>query len=73
MQLSTREERSIGKMNNCDETVYTLDDVVGILKTSKQQVRKMLKNGELKGFKLGKYKWKVPRAELERYIKERMM
>lgn len=60
-------------MNNCDETVYTLDDVVGILKTSKQQVRKMLKNGELKGFKLGKYKWKVPRAELERYIKEKMM
>lgn len=60
-------------MNNSEEKVYTLDDVVSILRTSKQQVRKMLKNGELKGFKLGKYKWKVTKTELDRYIEKKMM
>lgn len=60
-------------MNNSEEKVYTLDDVVSILRTSKQQVRKMLKSGELKGFKLGKYKWKVTKTELDRYIEKKMM
>lgn len=60
-------------MNNSEEKIYTLDDVVSILRTSKQQVRKMLKSGELKGFKLGKYKWKVTKTELDRYIEKKMM
>ena len=41
-------------------------------RSSKQQLRKLLKNGEIKGFKLGTYKWRIPKKALDNYIQEKM-
>lgn len=57
MRKNIPEERSTGLMKNMtNDEIYTFDEVLQILKTSKQQLRKLLKNGEIKGFKLGTYK-----------------
>ena len=54
MRKNIPEERSTGLMKNMtNDEIYTFDEVLQILKTSKQQLRKLLKNGEIKGFKLG--------------------
>ena len=37
--------------NMTNDEIYTFDEVLQILKTSKQQLRKLLKDGEIKGFK----------------------
>ena len=67
------EERSTGLMKNMtNDEIYTFDEVLQILKTSKQQLRKLLKNGEIKGFKLGTYKWRIPKKALDNYIQEKM-
>lgn len=58
--------------NMTNDEIYTFDEVLQILKTSKQQLRKLLKNGEIKGFKLGTYKWRIPKKELDNYIQEKM-
>ncbi len=58
--------------NMTNDEIYTFDEVLQILKTSKQQLRKLLKNGEIKGFKLGTYKWRIPKKALDNYIKEKM-
>ena len=55
-----------------NDEIYTFDEVLQILKTSKQQLRKLLKNGEIKGFKLGTYKWRIPKKALDNYIQEKM-
>lgn len=62
MRKNIPEERSTGLMKNMtNDEIYTFDEVLQILKTSKQQLRKLLKNGEIKGFKLGTYKWRIPK------------
>ena len=58
--------------NMTNDEIYTFDEVLQILKTSKQQLRKLLKNGEIKGFKLGTYKWRIPKKALDIYIQEKM-
>ena len=58
--------------NMTNDEIYTFDEVLQILKTSKQQLRKLLKNGEIKGFKLGTYKWRIPKKALDNYIQEKM-
>ena len=58
--------------NMTNDEIYTFDEVLQILKTSKQQLRKLLKNGEIKGFKLGTYKWRIPKKALDTYIQEKM-
>ena len=58
--------------NMTNDEIYTFDEVLQILKTSKQQLRKLLKNGEIKGFKLGTYKWRIPKKALDNYKKEKM-
>ena len=73
MRKNIPEERSTGLMKNMtNDEIYTFDEVLQILKTSKQQLRKLLKNGEIKGFKLGTYKWRIPKKALDNYIKEKM-
>lgn len=73
MRKNIPEERSIGLMKNMtNDEIYTFDEVLQILKTSKQQLRKLLKNGEIKGFKLGTYKWRIPQKALDNYIQEKM-
>lgn len=69
MRKNIPEERSTGLMKNMtNDEIYTFDEVLQILKTSKQQLRKLLKNGEIKGFKLGTYKWRIPKKALDNYI-----
>ena len=58
--------------NMTNDEIYTFDEVLQILKTSKQQLRKLLKNGEIKGFKLGTYKWRKKKKALDNYIQEKM-
>lgn len=48
--------------------VYTFEEVREILNTSKPKLRKLLKSGELKGFKIGKNTWKIPKSKLQDYI-----
>ena len=73
MRKNIPEERSTGLMKNMtNDEIYTFDEVLRILKTSKQQLRKLLKNGEIKGFKLGTYKWRIPKKALDNYIQEKM-
>ena len=73
MRKNIPEERSTGLMKNMtNDEIYTFDEVLQILKTSKQQLRKLLKNGEIKGFKLGTYKWRIPKKALDIYIQVKM-
>lgn len=73
MRKNIAEERSIGLMKNMtNDEIYTFDEVLQILKTSKQQLRKLLKDGEIKGFKLGTYKWRIPKKALDNYIQGKM-
>ena len=66
MRKNIPEERSTGLMKKMtNDEIYTFDEVLQILKTSKQQLRKLLKNGEIKGFKLGTYKWRIPKKALD--------
>ena len=43
--------------------IFTPNEVAQYLKVSKKTVYKMLRSGELPGFKVGKH-WRVSRAEL---------
>ncbi len=59
---------STGMSNRKD----THREVTEVLKSSNGQLRKLLKDGEIKAFKLGKYKWRIPKAAVEEYVKGKM-
>lgn len=59
-------------MNYETNDIYTFNEVQAILKTSKQQLRKLLNSKEIAAFKLGKYNWRIPKKSLEKYIAEKM-
>mgnify|MGYP006074882795 FL=1 len=59
-------------MNNKNISLYTFEEARGILKCSKVRLRELLDTGELRGFRLGKYKWRIPEEALLDYIKEQM-
>ena len=54
------------------DEIMTLEEVAKVLKISNGPLRKLLKDGEIKGFKLGKYKWRIPKAAVEEYVKGKM-
>ena len=45
-------------MNDSDFEIYTVAEVATLLKTSKQQVRKMIQNEELPAVKVGR-EWRI--------------
>lgn len=49
-------------------TIYTFEETREILKTSKSKLRKLLNSGELKGFKIGSYQWRVAAEDLTEYL-----
>ncbi|MBB4876445.1 MULTISPECIES: helix-turn-helix domain-containing protein [Bacillales] len=49
-----------------EEKSYTVREVSGILNVSDKTVRKLLNDGDLKGFKVGK-NWRVKPSEVEKY------
>ncbi len=53
------------------DDILTITDVAEILKIGTTQAYKIVRSGELKGFKEGK-DWKIPKSSLANYIKQRM-
>lgn len=54
-------------MSNNDLKVFSVAEVAEILKTTKQQVRRMIRNEELYAVKVGR-EWRVPREHLSEWI-----
>jgi excisionase family DNA binding protein len=55
-----------------EERLYTVEEVVDMLKVHEQTVRRWLKSGDLHGVLLGrKSGWRIRAAELERFLAER--
>jgi len=48
-----------------EEKVYTVKEVSELLKIREAQVRNLLRQGHIKGFKVGKY-WRVTKKEVEK-------
>lgn len=52
------------------DDILTITDVAEILKTGTTQVYKIVRSGQLKGYKEGK-DWKITKQALIRYVTER--
>lgn len=52
------------------DDILTITDVAEILKTGNTQVYKIVRSGQLKGYKEGK-DWKITKQALIRYVTER--
>ena len=50
--------------------LITIDDMCDLLMIGRSTAYSLLRSGDIKGFKIGKV-WKISRAALEVYIKER--
>ena len=50
--------------------MITIDELCDLLMIGRTTAYNLLQSGELKAFKIGKV-WKISRASVERYIKER--
>lgn len=48
--------------------ILTIENVCDVLMIGRNQAYKLLKNGELKGFKIGKRAWKIPKNSLKEFI-----
>ncbi len=49
--------------------ILTVEEVMDSLYIGRNAVYKLLGNGEIKGFKIGKT-WKIPQCSLEEYIEK---
>lgn len=54
-------------MVNQEESILTIDDVCEILKVGRSRVYKMLADGSLKAFRLGRT-WKITREALQEFL-----
>lgn len=55
------------------ETFLTRDEVAQLLRVNIRTVERWLKNGSLKGYKLGDGKtslWRIPEAELKNFLRK---
>ena len=50
--------------------IYTIKEVSKILKTSRQQVRRMIRGGKLPAIKVGR-EWRIPEECLKVFLKDR--
>ena len=53
------------------DDILTVEEVAEALKIGTSQAYRILRNGELKGYKEGK-DWKTPKIALENYIREKV-
>ncbi|MCY8467183.1 helix-turn-helix domain-containing protein, partial [Bacillus atrophaeus] len=51
------------------EAILTVKQVAEILKISEKTARKMLNNGEIKGFKVGR-EWRISSESFNEYLKQ---
>ena len=49
--------------------VYTVRESAEILKTSRQQIRRMIRGGELAAVKVGR-EWRIPEENLKEFLEE---
>lgn len=56
--------------DSCDD-ILTVEETADALKTGVTQIYKILRSGQLKGYKEGK-DWKIPKVSLESYIREKI-
>ena len=59
-------------MNLSDE-LLTINETCKLLKISRPTLIRLLKSGEIKGFKIGKRIWKIPRCEVYNYISQKVL
>ncbi len=57
-------------MQNSYAEIITIDELCDMLMIGRTTAYRLLKSNEVKAFKIGKV-WKVSRASVEHYIKER--
>lgn len=48
---------------------YTVQQVAEKLQLKDITVQRMLRNGQLKGFKINNRIWRIPKSEFEEYVK----
>lgn len=53
------------------DDILTVEETADALKTGTTQIYKILRSGDLKGYKEGR-DWKVPKLALESYIREKI-
>ena len=54
---------------NLNDDVYTPDEVAALLKIPKSTICYLLRNGELKGMKIGR-QWRITKKYLELYLED---
>lgn len=52
--------------------LLTVSEIAELFRTTRQQVRKMLRNGEIPAVKVGR-EWRIPQEYLEEFIEENIM
>ena len=55
-------------MNNENTELYTFEEARAVLRTSKKKMRQLLDSKQIKGFKIGKYNWLIPKEMVTEYI-----
>ncbi len=53
---------------NHDEKYYTVAEVARLLRIKEDTVRSWLRNGQLRGIKVGKRVWRISSASLQRFL-----
>jgi len=56
-------------MRNEDNDILELEDLCDILKIGRSVSYRLLRSGDIPGFKIGRV-WKIPREGLDKYIRE---
>lgn len=59
-------------MNLSDE-LLTINETCKLLKISRPTLLRLIKSGEIKGFKIGKRVWKIQRSEVYNYINQKVL
>lgn len=59
-------------MDLSDE-LLTVNETCKLLKISRPTLLRLIKSGEIKGFKIGKRVWKIQRSEVYNYINQKVL
>ena len=59
-------------MINTNQKFYTLDEIELTLGLSRWQILRLLKDGKLRGVKIGRQTWRIPEDCFQDFINNRM-
>lgn len=54
-----------------NQKFYTLDEIEQTLGLSRWQLLRLLKDGKLRGVKIGRQTWRIPEESFQRFLDER--